>query len=724
MNAVLGRKFTPRNRHSGRVVASAASQVPLNPDHLRLLLQNGNQLHKAGCLAEAENVFGQVLLASPDQPLALLSLGILAHQRDAHEEAIRLIGRAIEIAPNHAQARYNLGRVYMATHDYQQAIEQFNHAIALNPNYADAHFNLGFVQRLLGRFEAARTELHLCRAIAPTRADVHFEIAQCCLKLDDRAQAETSLRVAIIIDPKYIAARLSLGTLLCSTGRYADALPEYQNALKYEGNNLRALNGLGECLKRAGRFDEALASLNRAIELEPDDAETLNSLATLHQQLGDNDLAAAYYERVLTALPDAQSAEKGCLFVALNRSSLSSQDLFDLHLRLRGRRNRSIDGLLKFRARDRDPDKKLRIGYVSSDFQRHVIALNLMPLLANHDRDSVEIFLYSHERAVDPMTKEFKALATRYTTINHLKDADAAKLIEADGIDILVLLAGRFDENRPLIASYRAAPIQVSFHDCATSGLADMDYWLTDSILHPADTPEHFTERLFRLPAFYQYAVQDDLPPIAPLPALRNGFVTFGCFNKPEKINQDVVSLWAEILHAVPDSKLFLKYFNHYSEASMQRHWIDKFAACGIAEDRLLLKAKHDSRARHLELYNEIDIALDPFPFNGATTTFEALSMGVPVVNLLGRHFVDRVAASMTIHAGFREFVADDRDAYVAVARNLAADMNKLDDHRRGMRGHLHASPLCRGADYARTIEAAYRDMWQTWCETGGYRER
>jgi protein O-GlcNAc transferase len=686
------------------------------------LLPLANALHKQGRIAEAEAAYRAVLKASPGHPDALHLLGVAAHQSGAHDRAVKLIQRAIVQVPRYHQAYNNLGNALSALGRYEDALTAYQKAVEISPEYADAHFNLGICQRNRRRPEASRDAFAECVRLAPRRADAHFEHGNMCELLGERMNAQISYRVALDINPTHAGARINLGHILYAMGKSELATAEFRAALAHDPNNVAALNGLGSSLKRMGVFDEALETLQRALEMDPNNTETLNNLASVHQSIGNIDAASDYFSRVLAIAPNVECAERGLLFVSLNRPELTSDDLYDLHLRLRSRHNRPDVHGKQFANRTRESERRLRVGYVSSDFRTHVVALNALPLIANHDHERFEIFLYAHEKNVDAMTKAFRDCADHYIPITHLNDSEAADLIECDRIDILVTLAGRFDENRPLISTYRPAPIQVSFHDCATSGLEAMDYWLTDSILHPADTIERFTERLYRLPVYYQYPIQQGLPPTAEPPALSNGFVTFGCFNKPEKLNDRVIELWSEILRAVPDAKLLLKYFNHYSETSMQKRWIARFADHGIGAERLMLKAKNESRTQHLSLYNQIDIALDPFPFNGATTTFEALCMGVPVIALSGHHFVDRVAASMVTHAGFPELVAKDRPNYVSLAAELAGDLDRLSALRSAIRYRLHASPLCDGVTYARSVEAAYRDMWQTWVETGGYR--
>jgi predicted O-linked N-acetylglucosamine transferase (SPINDLY family) len=281
---------------------------------------------------------------------------------------------------------------------------------------------------------------------------------------------------------------------------------------------------------------------------------------------------------------------------------------------------------------------------------------------------------------------------------------------------VLVSLAGRFDANRPLVCAYRAAPVQVSFHDGATSGLEEMDYWLTDDFLHPPDTKELFTEDLHRLPVLYQYPPIENAPTVESLPADQAGLVTFGCFNNPAKVNEDVMDLWAEILKSVSGSRLVLKYMTWYGQASLQDRVVERFRGQGIEPDRIEFEASPDTFAEHLGRLGDMDIALDPFPFNGATTTFQALWMGVPVVSLAGETFISRATGSILHHAGLGDLTVDTPEAYVACARDLAGNLEQLRTLRANLRERMATSPLCNASDYARSVENAYRDMWRKWC--------
>ena len=391
-------------------------------------------------------------------------------------------------------------------------------------------------------------------------------------------------------------------------------------------------------------------------------------------------------------------------------------ELFTEHLRFSEKHSQGVARPAEDLTNDPTPDRRLRVGYLSSDFRNHPVGLVLLPLLSSHDRAEFEVFCYADVPRPDAMTERFRSTVDHWHTIVGKSDSEVAGMVRADAIDVLVCLAGHFDSNRPLVCAHRAAPVQVSFHDGATSGLEEMDYWLTDDFLHPPDTKEMFTEDLYRLPVFYQWLPIEEAPPVETLPADQAGFVTFGSFNNPAKVNEEVIGLWAEVLKSVPGSRLVLKYMNWYEQASLRDRLIDQFATGGIGSERLVFVAILDTINEHLGHYGEVDIALDPFPFNGATTTFQALWMGVPVVSLAGETFISRATGSILHHAGLGDLTVDTPEAYVACARNLAGDFERLRTLRKTLRERMATSPICNAPAHTRSVETAYRDMWRKWC--------
>jgi predicted O-linked N-acetylglucosamine transferase (SPINDLY family) len=579
-------------------------------------------------------------------------------------------------------ALHMLGVIALQVGENDIAIEFISKALAPHPGYMEAHNNLGTAFENMGRLE----------------------------------DAAASYRKALALKPDFAKGHFNLGNALSGLGRLDAAVASYQAALDLKPDYAEAHSNLGLALKDLGRLDNAVASCRKAVSCQPGLAEAHNNLGNVLRYSGALDDAIASYRQALDLRPDYLEAGRNLLYGLLVVPGLTPKHLFAEHLQFSEHQARAIARPAEAFPNDPAPERRLRIGYLSSDFRNHPVGNNLLPLISSHDRAQFELYCYADVARPDAMTDRFRACVDHWRPITATSDHEVARMVRADAIDVLVCLAGRFDGNRPLVCAHRAAPVQVSFHDGATSGLAEMDYWLTDDVLHPPDTPEMFTEDLHRLPVFYQFPPLEDAPPVTALAAEQAGFTTFGSFNHPAKINENVVRLWAEILTSVPGSRFMLKYKQCYAQASVRDAVVEKFVACGVAAERIILAAPSDSLAEHLERYGAIDIALDTFPFNGATTTFQALSMGVPVISLTGQTFISRAAGSMLHHIGLGELAVDTPEAYVACARDLAADLPRLRALRTGLRDRVLSSPLCDAPAYATSVEAAFRRMWRTWC--------
>jgi predicted O-linked N-acetylglucosamine transferase (SPINDLY family) len=368
---------------------------------------------------------------------------------------------------------------------------------------------------------------------------------------------------------------------------------------------------------------------------------------------------------------------------------------------------------------------KLRIGYVSPDFSTHSVAYFFEPLLQHHNKDNVEVFCYYNRPKVDQTTKRLMHNADHWRSIVGLNDDQLVQLIQNDGINILVDLAGHTGKNSLTAFAYKPAPIQVTWLGYPnTTGLDAIDYRFTDDIADPVGDSEAFhSETLVRLPhGMWCYNGDTSVQPQTQLPYDRNDYITFGSFNNLAKVTPQVLDLWADILKAVPHSKLLLKA-KQLSEDEAQQRFIELFEARGIGRDRLDLHAFSKSKADHLALYGEIDIALDAFPFNGATTTCEALWMGVPVLTLRGDRHVARVGASLLHRVGLDDFVAENEEDYLARATALCQDLDHLRTLRQSMRARVEQSPLCNGPEFAANIERAFQNMWQTFQQDANERQ-
>ncbi len=686
------------------------------PSTLQQSLDQAVQHHKAGDLRKAEDLYKQILDADPNHAVVLHLLGVTNFQSGQGDIAVELISKSVAIKPDYAEAHNSLGNTFRALKKLEEAAASFQKALTLNPDILEAHNNLGNTLKDLGRLDEAAASYHQALAIEPDFAEAHNNLGNALKDLGRLDEAVASYHKALDIKPDIVEAHNNLGNVLKDLGRLDESIASYHQALAIKPDYAEAHFNHANALQRQGKLDEAVASHRKAIAIRPEYVEAHNNLGLVFQDLGQLDEAIASYRKALAINPNSAEAERNLLFALLYVPGLTPEDIFAEHSRFAEKHVQGIARSTEELTNDASPDRKLRVGYLSSDFRNHPVGANVLPLISSFDAAKFEVFCYADVPRPDAMTEQFQSLVDHWISITGKSDSDIAGMVRADGIDILVCLAGHFDRNRPLICAHRAAPVQVSYHDGATSGLEEMDYWLTDGFLHPPDTKEVFTEELQRLPVFYQYPPLDDAPPVGPLPAEKAGMVTFGSFNNPAKVNDEVIGLWAEVLKSVPGSRLLLKYKNWYAEESLQESLIKRFTASGVDHDRVLLEASPDTLSEHLGRYGAIDIGLDPFPFNGATTTFQALSMGVPVVSLAGKTFISRAAGSILHQTGLEDLAVDTPEAYVACAGELAGDIERLKKLRTELRGRVAASPLCDAPAYAFSIETAFRDMWRNWC--------
>ncbi len=587
-----------------------------------------------------------------------------------------------------------------------------------NPKDGEAILMLAQVARLSGHAEQALRLFKKSVELAPDSAEGHFHLGNCHYDLGELDRAIASYRRALEINPSLHAAEINLANTLLATNMEEEAAKLSASTLQAYPNSIQALSNLAQANMRLGDLWEARQNLTDALGLAPGHPEILNNLGVACQLQGDDESAISHFRAALATDPQNDLSRRNIQVAVLNQSNVSPVDLFTLHRNLNvglaGRRKVRDD----FNHLDRSTGRRLRVGFLSSDFRDHPVGRNLIPLIENFDSNAVEVWLYSTNEIEDCLTEEFQNLADNWADVGGYSDEAIAEYIAADHVDIMIYLAGRFNRNRSEVAAHRPAPVQVSFHDCATTAVPEMDYWLTDGYFHPENTRELFSETLYRLPALYQFRAPDYAPHPARPPMSFTDHVTFGSFSKPEKINDEVLHVWCDILNALPKSELILKYRNFFSDNRLKQVWLDKFARRGIDADRVYLMAQDDFYADHLALYSQVDIALDPFPFNGATTTFEALYMGVPVIALEGERFVDRVAGNFMTHCDEADLVATDHARYVETAIGLANSPERLSALRLTLRRQLLQSPLCDGKNYARNVEIALQDMWRTWCDS------
>ena len=614
------------------------------------------------------------------------------------------IPEAFDVALGHHEA----GRLAEAESLYRQIL-------AADPGHVASLTMLAAIGHQLGRPADALALLDRALALDPAQAAVHYGRAVALQGLGRREEAAAAYRQAIALKPDYVEALHNLAALHQNSGGQNEAVALYRQVLALRPDFADAWNNLGVALREATRYAEAVQCFEQGLALDPRHAEMHNNLAVVLKAQGRIDDAVPHYEQALALKPDYLGAHSNLLFSMNYRAGLDGRAVFEAHRTWDARHGQPRAPDQPARPRDRDPDRRLRIGYVSPDLRTHSVAYFFEPLLAHHDPATVETYCYANVPVADRTTLRLKALAQHWRQVDRLDEAAIADRIRADGIDILVDLAGHSSGNLLTVFARRPAPLQVTWLGYPnTSGLAAMDYRLTDAIADPpGDADALHSEILERLPhGFLCYRPPDAAPAVGQLPADLSGAVTFGSFNNLAKVTPQVVAVWAEILRRLPSSRLVLKA-GGFEDDGTRRRFARLFEAEGVAAERLDLLPQLAGMAEHLAAYRRLDLALDPFPYNGTTTTCEALWMGVPVLTLAGRQHAGRVGASLLTGLDLGGFVAEDAAGYIDSAVRLAGDLPALAALRASLRSRLERAPLCDAAGFARQVEAAYRRFWR-----------
>jgi len=489
-----------------------------------------------------------------------------------------------------------------------------------------------------------------------------------------------------------------------------------KKVIKLEPKNPGHYSNLGCILQEDNRPEEAIAVLTRAISLQPDFKDAYLNRANSLTVQGRIDAAIADYRRALKIDPSARLARSNMVYTMNYSPSLSDEEVFEAHRECA--RRIAPAAVHAEHANSPEPGRRLRIGYLSSDFREHSVSYFVAPVLEAHEREHFEIYGYYTHVIDDPATARIRQACDHWREVARLSDPEVLRRIRDDGIDILVDLVGYTAYGRPEVLATKPAPVQCEWLGYPnTTALSAMDYWICDAVANPPGMTDGFyTESLLRLPGcFICFGPPRDLPEPAGPPCGKNGYVTFGSFNNYAKVSEELLRIWAGILDAVPDSRLLLKSACLGNEA--QRRFVAGFfERQGIAADRLLLEGYEQSRRHHMQKYDGMDVALDTFPYNGTTTTCEALWMGVPVVTLAGGNHRSRVGKTLLECVGLGELVAGTEEDYTDIAVQLGTDRARLQDYRSGLREAVASSPLTDATTFTSSLETAYRSIWEVWC--------
>ena len=587
--------------------------------------------------------------------------------------------QALALDPRHASSLYLMATILAEAGRPAESLGFIDQALALGPNVAEAHGNRGITLMALGRLD----------------------------------EAEQALRRAIELDPNSAGPRYALGNLKAQQKQHDDAFLAFLQVLQIDPRDGRSWANMGIALQELGKLDDAVAAFDRARSLLPDAAMVYYNVGVAFHALGRPMDALAANLRAIELDPSYVAAHSNLLFDMTFLADTSAADLLEAH-RNWDRLHGPLEPAPRAAAVGQDPDRRLKIGYVSGDFRQHPVGWLLANVLPAHDKAKVEVFCYHNDRTADDVTKRLKDSADHWRDIAGLGDDDVTEQVRRDGIDILVDLSGHTAHNRLITFAKRAAPVQASWiGNPSTTGLAAMDYLVMDAATAPPGAEDWCSEALVRLPhGRFCYSAPVNAPPVAERP---EGAVVFGSFNHLAKVGPEVVRLWARVLNAVPGSRLVLKW-KSLTEASVRSRLVSAFASEGIEADRLELR-EGSAHVYMLAEYGDIDIALDPFPYTGGITSAEALWMGVPVVTWPQDRIASRQTLSFLTELGLTDLAAASEDDYVRIAAALAADPARRAELRQTLRPRMAASPLTDGTRFTPGLEAAYRRMWRDWCE-------
>lgn len=675
-----------------------------------------------------------------------IDLGLIFQSLGRLKEAGECQRSALQSRPDSIAAHYNLGNVQLAAGNHSDAEASYRRAVGLNADFAEAHNNLGVTLQFQGHAEEAEAcfrralksdprnvaawnnlgglfaadgrsddaEASFRRALdaMPDNAELHFYLANILNEQGRQAEAEAAYRRAIDLRPDYAQAHGNLGALLQAMGRLSDAGGSCRRALALDPDLAEAHNNLGFVLLHQGALLDAKSCFRHALDIKPDLAEAHANMGALLATQGQIDEAEESLRRALMISPSYEDAFGSLLFALNYHPDKTAQQVFAAYLEYEEWFGKPLRAAWPTHENDRQMDRRLKVGYVSPDFNAHSVGRFLEPLLAMHDKATFEVYAYADLRREDDATARYRSLVDHWLPTMAMSDQALAEQIRRDGIDVLVDLAGHTTGNRLGVFARKPAPVSVSWLGYGyTTGLSAIDYFLTDESVVPEGDDALFSETPWRLatPAFV-YRPAMGMGEVGPLPAMDRGYVTFGTLTRAVRLNHRTIRVWSAILGRLPNSRLVIDSCD-FQDPALRNELADRFAAHGIDQGRLDI----GYHTPPWDVLRTVDIGLDCFPHNSGTTLFESLYMGIPFVTLAGRPSVGRLGSSVLEGMGHREWIAHSEEDYVEKAVFLAADLAKLAALRAGLRKEMQASSLMDEAGFARKVETAYRAMWAKW---------
>jgi protein O-GlcNAc transferase len=610
------------------------------------------------------------------------------------------IQQALETATGHHRA----GRLQQAEGIYREVLAQ-------QPDNSDALHMLGMLAAQVGRADVAIELIGRAIVINPQAAAFHNNLGNALREKGRLDEAISAYRQAVKLQPGFADPQGNLGNALRDKGLLDEAIEAFLRAVQLNPRYVEAYSNLGNALRDKGLLDDAIAAYGQALRIEPGLAEVHNNLGNVLKDKGRLDEAIASYRQALRLKPSHVKAHSNLLFTLPYHPDYDSAAILQEGIRWDQQHAAPLKNEIAAHTTDANPNRRLRIGYVSPDFREHCQSLFMIPLLSHHDHEAFEIFCYADIRRPDEVTDRIRKCADVWRSTVGLADRQVADMVRADGIDILIDLTMHMSNGRPLVFARKPAPIQIAWLAYpGTTGLSAMSYRLTDPYLEPlGETQGFYREESIRLPdTFWCYDPLTTEPTPSALPALTAGHITFGCLNNFCKVTGPTLSLWMKVLLAVPGSKmLVLSLLGEH-----RQRMLDAVAGHKVDPGRIEF-VPYQPRRQYLEQYGSIDIGLDTIPYNGHTTSLDSFWMGVPVVTRVGRTVVGRAGWSQLCNLNLRELAAETDEDFVRIAVELAGDLPRLQALRSTLRSKMEGSPLMDASRFAKNIEAVYREIWR-----------
>jgi protein O-GlcNAc transferase len=699
-------------------VANYRQAIALKRDFADAHVAMGVALEDTGRKDDAIASYRDALAIRPDYPEVHYNLGTVLMETGKPDVAVGCFQQAVACRPDYAEAHRQLGQLFLSLERLDDAEQSYRQVLRIEPRSAEDHNNLAAILEKRGKSEAAIASYQQALAITSENPQIYNNLGGAFRNLGRLDEALASYRRAITLKPDFAQAHSNMGAVLQERHSIVEAMACYKKAIEIDPTCFDAHNNMGVALQECGQFHAALASYRHTLEINPGFAESMNNLGALLADLGRIEEATAVYRQALDASPDFFRAHTNLLLIHNYLADQTPAEMLAEAVRF-GEKAASKARPYSSWHNAPDPTRRLRVGIVSADLRQHPVGNFLegvLAALASQAHGRLEFVAFSNHSQFDETSKRIKVNCQDWQSVLGISDEILARRIHENGIDILIDLSGHTGHNRLPLFAWKPAPIQATWLGyLGTTGVAAIDYLIADAWTLPESEERHFTEQIWRLPESYVcFTPPASKTPVNELPAANNGYITFGCFNNLSKVNDSVVALWSRVLQAVPNSRLFLKA-KQFSDSAVQQSMQDRFAARGIDVQRLILSPLV-ARTEYLAPYQQVDIALDPFPYPGITTTVESLWMGVPVLTLEGNSFISRQGVGLSMNAGLASWIARDQDDYVALAVKHSADLDALALVRKTLRENVASSPIFDAPRFAQHFEAALRGMWEKWC--------